>query len=262
MSELAERVQQAEKGVSKGELMRRRLSDLEPQLKVALTKSDGTPIIDPARFARIALTSLRTTPKLMECSEISVLGAIVTAAQLGLEPGGPLGHAYLVPYKNKRGGVDCQLIIGYQGMIQLALRSGMVASISGRVVHQGDDFDWEYGTNEFVRHRPKGVGGRPMTHAYAQAKLVTGGSPFVVMTKEEVDAIRARSPGAKRDESPWNTDYEAMARKTAVRQLFRWLPASVEFQAALGADQGIARQIPASMEDLSDPDVIDVEEAE
>lgn len=257
MSELAERVQQAEKGVSKGELMRRRLSDLEPQLKVALTKSDGTPIIDPARFARIALTSIRTTPKLMDCSEISLLGAIVTAAQLGLEPGGPLGHAYLVPYKN-----ECQLIIGYQGMIQLALRSGMVASISGRVVHEGDEFDFEYGTNEFVRHRPKGTGGRAMTHAYARAELVTGGSPFVVMTKEEVDAIRARSPGAKRDESPWNTDYEAMARKTAVRQLFRWLPASVEFQAALGADQGIARQIPSSMEDLSDPDVIDVKEAE
>ncbi|HEX7098931.1 MAG TPA: recombinase RecT [Acidimicrobiia bacterium] len=252
-SELAERVEAAAEKPSKGEHYRRQLEKLEPQLRLALTKSDGSPIIDPQRFARIALTSLRTTKGLLECSEVSILGAIVSAAQLGLEPGGPLGHAYLVPFKK-----ECQLIIGYQGMIQLALRSGMVSEIQGRVVHDGDHFEYEYGTNQYLRHVPAAAAKPEITHAYAHARLVTGGSPFVVLTKNEVDAVRARSKGADRESSPWNTDYEAMARKTAVRQLFKWLPASVEFQAALGADQGIARQIPGSIEDLSDPDVIDV----
>lgn len=232
----------------------RLMQAMEPQFALALRGADGTPLIDPAKFARLALTAIRKNERLQEADQMSLIGAIVTIAQLGLEPSGPLGHAYLVPFKEK-GTTYVQPILGYQGMVQLALRSGMIASISARVVRAGDTFDWEYGSNEFLRHKPK----MPIdpeadvTAAWAQAKTVTGGAPFVVLDRSEIDRARGR---AKTD-NIWKSDFEAMARKTAVRQLFRWLPSSVEIRGALGADQGIVRGIPNSLEEQGD--VIDID---
>lgn len=224
---------------------------MEPQLALALAGPQGVPMIAPERFLRLALTAIRRSPALQEADQMSLLGSIMTCAQLGLEPSGPLGHAYLVPFREK-GTLFVQLIIGYQGFIQLAYRSGMVASLSGEVVREGDLFEWEKGTNEFLRHKAK-EGTKPVTHSWALAKLVTGGTPFVVLDREEIDATRKR---AKTDKI-WTSDFDAMARKTAVRRLFRWLPASVEVRGALGADNGIVRGIPASIEEIEG--VIDTE---
>jgi recombination protein RecT len=226
---------------------------LTPELEKALVGADGRAIIDAGKFARLALTVIRKNPVLQQATVPSLLGAIMTCAQLGLEPSGPLGHAYLVPFKEK-GQVEVQLILGYQGMIQLALRSGMVASLSAEVVREKDLFEWEKGTNEFLRHKPQGSEGE-VTHAWALAKLVTGGTPFVVLDRGELNATQARSKAG--DRGPWKTDYDAMARKTAVRRLFRWLPSSVEIRGALGADNGVVRGIPESIEDLDN--VIDAE---
>lgn len=203
------------------------IESLKPQIARALPKH-----MDADRMARIALTLLRQTPKLAECSPQSFLGALMTASQLGLEPG-PLGESYLVPFRNnKTGNMEVQFIPGYRGLVKLAWNSGQLRNIDAHVVHEGDEFDYEYGLNPFLRHKPaRGNGtagtGAP-TEVYAVATLLNGGSGFVVMSIQQVEAIRKRSKSATN--GPWVTDWEAMAKKTAIKQLIRFLPLSVEMQ--------------------------------
>src|SRR3970282_1088568 len=144
-----------------------------------------------------------------------------------------MGQAYLVPYGNQ-----CQMITGYQGLIALALRSEQVKSVVGRAVYQKDIFDYELGLNERLVHRPSHeLDKGELTYVYAVAKLVDadGFIPiFEVMSKKEVDAIRARSKAAQK--GPWGTDYELMARKTGVRRLSKWLPKTTDLQAVLARE--------------------------
>jgi recombination protein RecT len=210
--------------------------------------------ISAEHFGRVALTAIRANKMLQEADFISLMGAIMTAAQLGLEPAGPLGQAYLVPFKNsKEKRIDVELIVGYQGFVELAYRSGRVMSIIAHTVHDKDYFEWELGTNERIIHRPAEGDRGDVIGAYGIAKLAGGGQVFDYMTKAEIELRRAR---AKTD-NIWKSDYEAMCRKTAIRQLFKWVPASVAVSAALGADSQSFREIPGSADDI--PDVIDVE---
>lgn len=193
------------------------IENMKPQIARALPKH-----MDPDRMARIALTVLRQTPALARCTPESFLGALMTASQLGLEPG-PLGEAYLVPY-----GTTATFIPGYRGLIKLAWQSGQLRNIDAHVVYDGDDFDYEYGLNPFLRHKPtRGEAGRA-SEVYAVATLLNGGSAFVVMSISQVEAIRKRSKSG--NNGPWVSDWEAMAKKTAIKQLIRFLPLSVELQ--------------------------------
>ena len=108
---------------------------LEPEIKKALPS-----VMTPERFTRIALSALNNTPALQQCTPMSFIAALLNAAQLGLEPNTPLGHAYLIPYKNK-GVLECQFQIGYKGLIDLSYRSGQVKSIQAQAVYQNDDFE-------------------------------------------------------------------------------------------------------------------------
>src|SRR6185436_8601826 len=185
------------------------LEQSKTQIKMALPRH-----LDADRLLRIAMTSIQRTPKLLECTKRSLLGAIMEAAQLGLMPDGVLGHAYLVPFRNTRNGgrMEVQLIPGYRGLIDLARRSGKVESIQARVVHKKDSFDFAYGDEPFLKHRPSDEEDPgAMTAAYAVARLVGGEKAFEVMWKAQIDAIRKRSKAS--DSGPWVTDYEEMARK-------------------------------------------------
>jgi recombination protein RecT len=237
-----------DKAPAKVDKIRSLLEAHQKQFELALA---GT--VNTDKFVRVALTEIRRNSKLGEASVPSLLGALLASAQLGLEPGGPLGHAYLVPY-----GKEVQLIVSYKGMEQLAYRSGIVASINARVVREGDSFDFEFGSNEYIRHIPKaGVGGE-VTHAYCIARLVTGGQVMVVLFREDIERRKGRSKATGKG-SPWDTDYDEMARKSAIRAIFRDLPASTETQRALGYDE---RQFTSPEDaDLAE-DIIDVEEVE
>ncbi|EKY3117334.1 recombination protein RecT [Cronobacter turicensis] len=203
------------------------------------------------RLARIAMTELRKTPKLMQCDQMSFLGAIMQCAQLGLEPGGALGHAYLLPFdrRQKQGNqwvtvaTEAQLIIGYRGMIDLARRSGQIVSLSARAVHENDTFSYAYGLEEKLEHVPC-EDGNPgaLTHVYAVARLKDGGVQFEVMSKAAVDKVRALSKSS--DKGPWVDHYEEMAKKTAIRRLFKYLPVSIELQRAVNIDEKAEADIP------------------
>ncbi|EHL7675887.1 recombinase RecT, partial [Escherichia coli] len=119
------------------------------------------------RMIRIATTEIRKVPALGNCDTMSFVSAIVQCSQLGLEPGSALGHAYLLPFGNKNeksGKKNVQLIIGYRGMIDLARRSGQIASLSARVVREGDEFSFEFGLDEKLIHRPGENEDAPVTH--------------------------------------------------------------------------------------------------
>lgn len=193
------------------------------------------------RMARIALTEFRKNPGLMKCDPASLFGAVIQCSQLGLEPGGALGHAYLIPFENNKKGItEVQFIIGYRGMIDLARRSGQIVSLESHAVYEGDAFECSFGLDSTLKHtpdwqNPNRTKDDKLQFVYAVAKLKDGGTQFEVMSRAEVDAIRARSRAGSF--GPWKTDYMAMALKTVIRRLFKYLPVSVEMQRAAVQDE-------------------------
>jgi len=195
--------------------------------------------MDPMRMMRVIVTAAEKNPRLFECTAMSLQKCIVEVSQMGLEPDGIRGHAYLIPYNNrKENRYECQLQLGYKGMIELALRSGKVASIHAELVYEGEHFVWEEGTAARLEHRPALdlAEDAKVRCAYAVAQLADGGSVHVVLRMKDIAKRRASSK-AQRIDSPWNTHWEAMARKTAIRALASVLPQSPELQQAAVVDE-------------------------
>ena len=189
--------------------------------------------MDPDRLARVVITVLKTNPKLLEASSQSLLAALMLSAQLGLEPG-PLGHCYFVPHRFK-GNLEVQWILGYRGIIDLARRSGQLLSLEAREVCARDQFDFEFGLDEKLSHRPYMGGDRGDVVAFYGIARFKGGGWYVhVLSKAEVDAHRARSrtPAS----GPWASDYIPMGRKTVIRVMAPFLPLTVETAQAIAAD--------------------------
>ena len=231
---------------------------MEPEIKKALPS-----VITPERFLRMALSALNNTPQLRECTPMSFIAALLNAAQLGLEPNTPLGQAYLIPYKN-RNTVECQFQLGYKALINLAFRTGQMQMIQAHVVRERDVFDFEYGLNPKLIHRP--ADGSPedrgeITYIYAMYKLSNGGYNFEVSNKAEMDYFAAKYSKAFASQySPWNTAYEEMAKKTVIKRVLKYAPVSSEFQRALSTDESIKTELSVDMSEIRNECVIDVEE--
>ncbi len=199
----------------------------------------------PERMIKIALRCLRVTPKLMDCTLDSLVGATITCAQMGLEPNTPQGHIYLIPFWNGRRKImEVQVIVGYKGLIDLARRSGEIESISSRVVYENDEvFSIDYGTEDRIVHKPC-LHGDPgeIIGFYAVAKLKGGGTQFEYMPVSAVNRIRDSSQGyiqAMKNGStntPWIANYEQMGRKTPLRRICNYLPMSIELAGAIDLD--------------------------
>lgn len=208
---------------------------MEKQFQLAMPQG-----AEAAQLVRDALTCLRQNPLLARCSAASVLGGLMTCAQLGLRPG-VLGHAWLIPYRNNRTeGYEAQLVIGYQGLVELAHRSGQIKSLIARTVYENDEFDVDYGLIDRLVHKPclSGDKGRVIAY-YAIAKFITGGHAFYVMSHDEMQVYREKNvpQGGKR--GPWVDHFEQMAHKTCVRQLARWMPKSTNLARGLAADESV-----------------------
>jgi recombination protein RecT len=234
------------------------LAQQRDEIALALPKH-----MDADRLARLALTTIRRTPQLLDATPASLVGSVMLAAQLGLEPG-PLGHVYFVPFRNRDAGtVECQFILGYRGMLELARRSGELLDIEARAVYAGDEFDYHYGTDSRLWHRPRLEGRDPtqLVAVWARARFVNGGETFVVLGREEVEAHRRRSASQKADRAsgPWSTDYDAMARKTAIRVLFPYLPQTTESAVGYAADGSTPARV-AKLDERDD--VLDVSSTE
>ena len=190
--------------------------------------------LTPARLCKVMIVEASRTPKLLECSTISVAESIMLSAQLGLEPGGTLGHIYFIPYGNK-----CTPIIGYKGYLELARRSGQVARLDARVGYVGVKFGVTAGLHPNIEHSVRGDVDRSddkIVAAYAVAVLKDGSSYFEVLWKVDIDKVRRRSKAGR--SGPWVDDYSRMARKSAIRALFNGgtVPMSFELATAVSAD--------------------------
>ncbi|PTR42057.1 recombination protein RecT [Rhodococcus sp. OK611] len=221
------------------------IQKMRPEMQRALPKH-----MDPDRMARIALTTLRQTPKLGECKPESFLGALMTCAQVGLEPG-PLGEAYLVPY-----GREVTFVPGYRGLVKLAWQSGQLNSIAAHVVYEGDAFDYSYGLDPSLTHKPALTNRGKVVAAYAVATFKHGGNAFEIMSIEDIEAIRKRSKAS--GSGPWVTDWNEMARKTVLKRLAKWLPLSSEFANAVQRDGTVRTDVGVQLDDVK-PDWIDGE---
>ena len=237
------------KEVSATQAMSGLLKRMHTQIEKALPS-----VITPERFTRIALTAYSDNAALQKCDADSFLGAMMQAAQLGVEPNPPLGQAYLIPYGNK-----VQFQLGYRGMIDLAYRSGEIQMIQAHEVHENDEFEYELGLDPKLRHIPALKNRGEVILYYAVFKLINGGVGFEVMSKEDVETFAKKKSKTYRN-GPWQTDFDAMAKKTLVKRLLKFAPVKSDFARAVAADETIKSGISENMADLPDETVtIDAE---
>lgn len=223
---------------------------MEGEIKKALPS-----VLTPERFTRITLSALSTNPVLSQCTPNSFLGAMMTAAQLGLEPNTPLGQAYLIPYRN-HGRLEAQFQLGYKGLIDLAYRSGEVSTIQAHAVYEKDEFDYELGLEPKLRHVPaKKDRGEPVCF-YAVFRTKDSGYGFEVMSVEDVRANAQKYSKAYKN-GPWQTNFEEMAKKTVLKRVLKYAPLKTEFVRAVAADETIKTSLSQDMFDLPDETVIE-----
>lgn len=218
-------------------------------------------VLTPERFTRMVLTALSTNPTLRECTPASFLGAMMQAAQLGVEPNTPLGQAYLIPYKN-HGTMECQFQLGYKGLLDLAYRSGEVTIIQAHEVYENDEFAYEFGLEPKLKHIPTTGERGAVTHYYAMFKTKSGGYGFHVMGRDEVEEFAKKYSQAykKGYSTPWLTNFDEMAKKTVLKACLKYAPIKTEFARTLSADETIKTSIAADM--VSEADETDYIEAE
>lgn len=193
--------------------------------------------INSDRFTRIAITAIRQNPKLQECSVPSLLGCLMTLAQLGLEPG-VLGQAYLIPFHNKKmNTVECQLQISYKGLIELLRRTGQLRDIYGYPVYENDTFELKYGLHRDLVHMPLVNGDRGEAKGiYTVAILKDGTTAFEYMTMSEIRKHEEKYRLGQFKNNIWVKNEEEMGTKTVCKKMLKWLPLSVEMLEKLDND--------------------------
>lgn len=229
----------------------------KPAFQMALGKN-----LDPERFTRIALTVVKQNPKLMQCSAMSLLGALMSSAQLGLEPN-ILGQSYIIPRKN-RGIWEANFQIGYKGLIKLFYNAKNALSLEAREVYENDDFHFEYGLNSDITHKPAMENRGEVIAYYAVAKLKDGASTFAVMSVSDIkENAKKYSDSYSFSYSPWVKNFDEMAKKTVIKQALKYMPLETEKQMAL--DETTKHYSPEESINLDMtevPDVTDYEEVE
>lgn len=196
--------------------------EAKKQFKLALPKH-----LTPDRFVRVAITAMNKTPKLKDCTPASLIACLMSLSQLGLEPDGRKAH--LIPYGNQ-----CTLIVDYKGLVELARRSKEISNIHADIVCENDEFTFEHGNEEKLKHNPVIANRGKAVAAYSFVKFKDGSVSFEVMSLEEIEAIHKRSKAGAA--GPWVTDWAEMAKKTVFRRHSKWLPCSSEILEATEKD--------------------------
>lgn len=228
------------------------------QIAMALPKH-----LTPERMIRVALTAVSGNERLAECEPLTIAASVVQASILGLEPNSVLGECYLIPYwnsklkipgSNKLGGYACQMQPGYQGLVKIARNSGQFSIIDAQPVHEGDEFDFEKGSDTWWRHKWAKTGTRGRIIGYWAGYVLKDGSKnFEYMTVESINEHRDKysqgaylkergayvkdKDGNKILQGPWRDSPDWMYRKTPLKQVLKLAPKSIEMQTALSMDE-------------------------
>jgi len=186
------------------------------------------------RLLRVAAQSCAVTPKLLECTQVSLLRCVMQCAMLGLEPDGPLGHAHLIPFKR-----TCTLVIGYRGFIELGWRAEAVMGIDAHPVFEDDSFEFAYGTERFIRHIPSFKEGARdpsrLLAAYCVLDLRGGGTQLYVFDREQAEALKRTIRIG--EDSPWIHHEPAMWVKSAIRRDYKLAPLGAAIMTAVRLDE-------------------------
>lgn len=238
-----------------GKTMQQYVQQMQGEIAKALPS-----VMTPERFTRITLSALSTNPQLAQTTQNSFLGAMMTAAQLGMEPNTPLGQAYLIPFRNK-GILECQFQLGYKGLIDLAYRSGEVTTIQAQVVYENDEFEYALGLEPQLKHIPAMSNRGEPIYFYAVFKTKDGGFGFEVMSVEDVKLHAQKySKSFNGAYSPWKTNFEEMAKKTVLKKVLKYAPMKTDFARGLSADETIKHGVSDDMFSVPDEtDYIDVD---
>ena len=233
-----------------------RPADPSSTMKAYITRMKGEiskalpSVMTPERFTRIVTSAISTTPQLAQTTPQSFLGAMMTAAQLGLEPNTPLGQAYLLPYKN-HGQLECQFQLGYKGLIDLAYRSGQVTIIQAHEVRENDEFSYSFGLEPTLHHVPARSDSGQVVCYYAMFRTKDGGFGFEVMSREDVEAhARKYSKSYGGSFSPWSTNFDEMAKKTVLKKCLKYAPLKSDFIRAVASDETIKADIAPDMSEV------------
>ena len=215
-------------------------------------------VITPERFTRMVLSAISTNPKLGSCTPASFLGAMMSAAQLGLEPNTPLGQAYILPYQNK-GVLEAQFQLGYKGLIDLAYRSGEVEVVQAHIVYANDKFECEYGLEPKLTHIPAEKDRGEAVKVYAMFKTKSGGYGFEVMSMEDVRIHAEKySKAYNTSFSPWKTNFEEMAKKTVLKKCLKYAPLKSDFVKGIVQDGAVKSGLSEDMYEVPN-DVVEAE---
>lgn len=251
---------QNEKALANGgkKTMQGYIKSMEGEIAKALPS-----VMTPERFTRMVLSAISTNPKLAECTPASFLGAMMSAAQLGLEPNTQLGEAYILPYNNK-GTLEAQFQIGYKGLIDLAWRGEELKSIEARIVYANDTFECEYGMDAKLKHIPADKDRGDAVKVYAMFKTKSDGFCFEVMSIDDVKRHAEKySKAYKSGFSPWSTSFEEMAKKTVLKRVLKYAPLRSDFVKAVVQDGSIKNEISEDMYEVPgeviDADYTDVD---
>ena len=233
------------------------IKSMEGEIKKALPS-----VMTPERFTRMVLSAISVNPKLASCTPSSFLGAMMSAAQMGLEPNTSLGQAWILPYMNK-GVLEAQFQIGYKGLIDLAYRSGEVEVIQAHVVYGNDEFECNYGLEPTLRHVPAAKDRGEPIKVYAMFKTKSGGFGFEVMSMDDVRSHAAKySKAYNTSFSPWKTSFEEMAKKTVLKSCLKYAPLKSDFVRGIAQDETIKSTLSDDMYEVQDNTVFEAEYTE
>ena len=235
---------------------------------------DSLPSVMTAeRFSRIATSVIANNPKLMQAvaeSPRTLVASLLTCAQLGIEPNTPLGQGYILPYQNfnkatQRKEMQCSFQLGYQGLIDLCYRSGEVSMIRARVIHEKDEYEYEEGLTPVLNHKPfRGAdAGKPIAY-YAVFETKSGAKGFAFMWYEQVLA-HAKQYSKTFDSrtgkfyGPWDSDFDAMSKKTVLIQALKYAPKKTEFARQILTDSTTKSSFAKDMTEVPSDDYIEAE---
>jgi len=199
---------------------------------------------------------LGSSPELKQCSQSSLIAAVIQTVQYGLTPGN-IGHCHYIPFNNKqKDGTykkEVQFILGYKGIVELVNRCGKAVILSTEVVYENDTFSYNLGLNPNLHHIPVFSERGPIKAVYCIAKnLVANEKVFIVLSKEDIDKVRKSSKAGQSSYSPWATWYEEMAKKTVIKRICKLLPISVDVQQQVASDETIKTELNKDMKVVPD----------
>lgn len=241
--------QVSEQPKQEGRTLIQLIEEMKPAIEQALPKH-----ISPDRIARIAITTIRGNKQLQKCSPVSFLGAVMQSAQLGLEPNTNLGEAYIIPY-----GTEATFQVGYKGILKMAHNTGEYQAIYAHEVYKNDEFRYSLGLEKDIVHIPADLPEGDPVYYYAIYKLKNGGYDFAVWSKEKVVMHSQKFSASVKNKrkSPWDTNFDSMAKKTVILDALKYAPKSIEFARALENDNTITTDFKAEPKKVDD--IIDME---